>query len=223
MRAELFDEAKALTPYTSVLIGEEVFVVATDDTEAFEKTFVDGWDGEIAMLARAVACLAELGLRPPAESTFVEAGANIGVTTVIALRRHGFAAAVTIEPAAGRRRALRVNVTANDVDGRVRIFDALAAESMIDPSQVGLLWLAVGAEGEALPAGTETLLEAGVPLVVAVEPGSAGSRTAPAGLLDSRYTDFVDLRPDCARRPIGELRSFLDSLTAPTSVLLVRR
>jgi FkbM family methyltransferase len=56
----------------------------------------------------------------PKEPVFVDVGANIGTSTVAALRRHGFASAVAIEPSPETFGTLRLNLAANDLEERVQ-------------------------------------------------------------------------------------------------------
>jgi FkbM family methyltransferase len=127
-REAFLAEAAELTPYVAARVGDEVFVVSTDDAGVGRRVFVEGSRGDIEDLDAVVARLAEWGLRAPAESVFVEVGANIGTTTVTAIRRHGFASAIALEPSPGNFRTLRINLVANDVDGRVQALPFAASD-----------------------------------------------------------------------------------------------
>src|SRR5207244_2631018 len=60
------------------------------------------------------------------------------------LRRHGFASAVAIEPAADNVRLLRMNLVLNDVDDRVRV----VASAVSDTVGTATLALAAGNSGD---------------------------------------------------------------------------
>jgi FkbM family methyltransferase len=68
------------------------------------------------------------GIVLPAEPMFVDVGANIGTTTVMALRRHGFTSAVAIEPSPANGRVLRLNVVANELEERVRVLSVAVSD-----------------------------------------------------------------------------------------------
>jgi FkbM family methyltransferase len=61
-------------------------------------------------------------------AVFVDVGANIGTTTVRAIRRHRFARAVALEPAPQNFRTLRLNLVANDIDSRVTAVQAAVSD-----------------------------------------------------------------------------------------------
>ncbi|MGE5272765.1 MAG: FkbM family methyltransferase [Verrucomicrobiota bacterium] len=67
------------------------------------------------------------GAGRPSDPVFVDVGANIGTTTVSALRRFGFASAVALEPSPENFRGLRLNLVANDVEERVTALHVAAA------------------------------------------------------------------------------------------------
>lgn len=273
-RAELFAEMRALTPYAAVEVGDELFVVATDDLGPGRELFVKRDSRDMVILSRALARIDGFGVRRPPSAVFVDVGANIGTTTIAALRRHGFASGVALEPSPANYRLLRLNLLANDLDRRVRALpvavsaragevqfdatdpkhgrhhiaetpvdsehlvveavtlDGLVADGVIEPPRVGLLWLdAAGHEGRILDAAT-TLLEAGVPIVTALQPARADPlRRAPESwlsvvprLLDC-YTEMVDLRRPHPRnqRPISELSRLVEVPKETHDLLFVRR
>jgi FkbM family methyltransferase len=81
---------------------------------------------------------------------FIDVGANIGIVTVTALKRHGFRRAVSIEPEPDNFRLLEVNVTLNRGDAEVRTFN-IAVSSGVGEAP---LLLNRGSHGEhALVAG----------------------------------------------------------------------
>jgi FkbM family methyltransferase len=80
------------------------------------------------VLSRACRFLAELKIAVPLQPVLVDVGANIGTTTVIALRRHGFATGLALEPSPAYFRTLRLNVVVNDLEGRVTTIEAAASD-----------------------------------------------------------------------------------------------
>jgi FkbM family methyltransferase len=118
LREAFFSQAAELTPYLGVEADGDLFLVATDDAGIGRRLFVNGIRGDMAHLRTAVRLLEELGV-PTTGSTFVDVGANIGTTTVTALRRHRFARAVALEPAPSNFHVLRLNLVANEVESDV--------------------------------------------------------------------------------------------------------
>jgi FkbM family methyltransferase len=128
-REAFFDEAGRLTPYVSTRSETgELFFVRTSDTGIGKRVFAHGSRKDMKVLAQALDFARELGVELPAEPVLLEVGANIGTTTVSALRRHGFAAAIALEPSPANFRVLRLNLVANEVDDRVRVIQAAASD-----------------------------------------------------------------------------------------------
>jgi FkbM family methyltransferase len=127
-RAEFLVHAASMTPYVAAEIGDEIIFTSTQDTGLGRQVFVSRWRKDLTVLGRAVEWLAGNGISLPAEPLFVDVGANIGTTTVMALRRHGFASAVAIEPSPANGRLLRLNVVANELEPRVRILPVAASD-----------------------------------------------------------------------------------------------
>ena len=123
-RSAFLDEAAAITPYVAVGIGDELFFVPSGDAGVGRRVFVDGWRSDMTVLERAVGQLGP----PPDGAVFVDVGANIGTTTVMALRRHGFASAVAIEPSPENFKTLRINLVANGIDARVEALPVAASD-----------------------------------------------------------------------------------------------
>jgi FkbM family methyltransferase len=101
--------------------------------------------------------------------------------------------------------------------------DGLVEDGIIDPEQVGLLWLdAAGAEVDVL-AGASLLLERRVPVVTAVRPGLAAWPETRSALLRALegYTSFADVRsPD--PRPTRDPAALLASFERPCDLLAFR-
>jgi FkbM family methyltransferase len=82
---------------------------------------------------------------------FLDVGANIGIVTVTALKRHGFRRAVSIEAEPDNFRLLEVNVALNRGDAEVRAFNVAASSGAGEAP----LLLNRGSHGEhALVTGT---------------------------------------------------------------------
>ena len=127
-REAFFDAAAAVTPYVAVEVGDEIFFVATDDTGVGRRVFVRSKRRDMTTLANGLADLAARDIRPPADPVFVEVGANMGTTTVMALRRHGFATAVALEPSPQNAWLCRLNLVANGLDDRVTLLPFAASD-----------------------------------------------------------------------------------------------
>jgi FkbM family methyltransferase len=80
------------------------------------------WRGvwQHAELDQAISILVQESRLQPG-TLFVDAGANIGVQTVYALRSGRFGSAVSFEPEPGNRRLLEMNVAANGLANQVRV------------------------------------------------------------------------------------------------------
>jgi FkbM family methyltransferase len=116
-RKSFFNDARSLTPYVSVEVEGLLFFVATNDRLG-RGLFVRRWRQDLRHLKRAIRILRKHGLGQGG-STFVDVGANIGTTTVPAIRWHRFARAVALEPAPGNFRTLRLNLVANEIESSV--------------------------------------------------------------------------------------------------------
>jgi FkbM family methyltransferase len=128
-----FGLAGDFTPYVVADADGLLVVVPTSDRH-HDKIF---WKGikEQKVLRRALGELERLGIRT-AGTTFVDVGANIGTSTLTALRA-GFANAVAFEPEDENFRLLRANLVLNDADRAVRAFrlalSDTAGAATIDP------------------------------------------------------------------------------------------
>jgi FkbM family methyltransferase len=127
-REAFFAAAGEVTPYVAVEVGDDLFFVATDDTGVGRRVFVRGRRRDMTMLANGLAELGARGIEPPADPVFVEVGANMGTTTVMALRRHGFASAVALEPSPQNAWLCRLNLVANGLEDRVTLLPVAASD-----------------------------------------------------------------------------------------------
>jgi len=106
--------------------------------------------------------------------------------------------------------------------------DQLVQDGVIDPDQVGMLWIDVeGHEGHVL-GGAETLTERGVPVVFEFDPeilDLRGDMEAIRRVADGAYTHYVDLRrretdPSASRfqlHPVCDLSQLTARLTDPST------
>jgi FkbM family methyltransferase len=127
-RQAFFAASRALTPLLGVRVGDALFAVATDDRGVSRRLFVNAWRRDMGALERAMGTLASLGVGRPEVETFVDVGANIGTTTVTALRRHAFHRGIALEPSPDNFRLLRMNLAANDLETRVTALQVAASD-----------------------------------------------------------------------------------------------
>jgi FkbM family methyltransferase len=106
---------------------------------------------------------------------------------------------------------------------KVVTLDGLVSGGVIDPGRVGLVWIDTSGHEAAALAGGTSLLQAGIPIVVAVKHGLPDTEAALVDLLPPYFTDVADLRRPDPPRPIGEFRTLIEGLGESTDVLLVRR
>jgi FkbM family methyltransferase len=81
---------------------------------------------EIIVLERTMSIL---GPTAAPRDVLVDIGANIGTTTILALRRHGFVEAVACEPAPVNAALLRVNAKTNGVEECVHVLEAAVSDA----------------------------------------------------------------------------------------------
>lgn len=175
-REAFFAAAAEVTPYVAVEVGEEIFFVATDDTGVGRRVFVRSKRRDMTTLANGLAELTARGIEPPPDPVFVEIGANMGTTTVMALRRHGFATGVALEPSPQNLWLCRLNLVANGLEDRVTLLPYAASD------RAGEMDLVIGGGNR----GGHRVLSAG-----SDHPGQAGSvRTVTLdGLVDDGTID----------------------------------
>jgi FkbM family methyltransferase len=128
-REAFFDEARAYTTHVAVNDDDLLFFVETKPSRIGRDIFVRGFRNDKAILAKAVRRLHRRGPGLPDEAVFVDVGANIGSSTIHALRRHGFARAVALEPSPENFQTLAVNIAANRLADRVDALQAAASDS----------------------------------------------------------------------------------------------
>jgi FkbM family methyltransferase len=119
-RERFFREAGRFTDIVSVKAHGLTFLVPTDDAAAGERFFRTRTGSEFVVLQRAYERIEPRGV-------FVDVGANVGTTTLPAVRRFDSAIAVEAEP---RNAALlRANAALNGVEGRIVVREAACSSS----------------------------------------------------------------------------------------------
>jgi FkbM family methyltransferase len=111
-RGRFFDEAGRYTDYVSVDVDGATFVVSTADASPGRRLFGSRSRAEFKLLRRACDRIEPRGV-------FVDLGANIGTTTIPALRYFERVLAVEAEPR--NATLLRTNVALNGVEDRVTV------------------------------------------------------------------------------------------------------
>jgi FkbM family methyltransferase len=96
-----------------------VFMVDTSDEGVGFKLFIARKRGDGQTLGRVVAELEALGAPTLSGTVFVDGGANIGTTTIVALLRFGFGRALACEPAPRNYSLLSMNIAANGLEEAV--------------------------------------------------------------------------------------------------------
>lgn len=152
-RMAWFDEACHWTEYVGVDTPEGAFVVATADRHIGRGLFVKRARPEFRVLGITVMALEVLlGHEGVADRALVDVGANIGTTTVSALRSHAFASAVCLEPEEGNFRLLQTNLALNGLADRVRALpvgvsnEAGRATLVVHEENGGSSWIALDAQ-----------------------------------------------------------------------------
>ena len=274
-RSAFLVASRRLVPALVVEHEAGLFVVPSEDHTIAPKLFLHGTRGDFVQLERACSVLSATG-RDLQGRTFVDVGANLGTTSLAALRLHGFGRVVACEPNPQLARHLRATVALNGLDGQLTVVEAAVAgepgrtgfqagkreggayfsgagslhpfqsdteivevdvvtldllcdRGVVDPKEVGLVWLdAQGSEGSILGAANQ-LAEARVPVVTAVR----RSRLRRAGCLDQfreivadRFSELVDLRTSSGpwrdeRRPATDIDELLARARHSTEVLLL--
>jgi FkbM family methyltransferase len=120
-RTAYFDQARYRAEYLGVATDEGEFVVSTSDRHLGKALFVKRSRPEFRVLRLATSVVrSALGVDALAGRTFVDVGANIGTTTVCALRSHGFGAAVCCEAEPANHRLLETNLALNGLKDRAQ-------------------------------------------------------------------------------------------------------
>ena len=127
-RASFLHRAEELTPLVAVDAEGARFLLDTSDENITPSLFLKRSRGEIRSLRRAAAALGSLGLRRVG-GTLIDVGANVGTTTISALREHGFERAVACEPEPRNVRLLELNLVANGLREQVKVCPVAVGDS----------------------------------------------------------------------------------------------
>lgn len=163
--------------------------------------------------ARAVACepgpLAASSLRRS-----LDANGLTGHATVVEAAVSDEEGVIRLRMPTGDTGTLEVGgVAGGEIEVESVTLDGLAERGVYDPAQVGLLWIdAQGHEAHVL-AGAGRLLDAGVPLVVALRPKKlrrGGGLERYVELLQDRYRRVADLRgAEPLIEPVGAVQRYV--------------
>jgi FkbM family methyltransferase len=126
-REWFLERAEELTPFIAVDTDEGRYLLSTFDRHITRSLLLKSSRGEMKILRRALAVLDAVGC-PVRATTFLDVGANIGTTTIPALRIHGFVRAVACEPEPRNLLLLELNLVANDLERDVEICRAAIGE-----------------------------------------------------------------------------------------------
>jgi len=121
LRNRLFPFLPRVTPSVGVERDGLWFFVATADQQVGRDIYAHG-PSDQRVMAKAVEYLGTSSTpNPLLDRTFLDIGANIGTSTITALKRFGAKNAICAEPEPGNRRLLRCNLVMNDLDDRVTV------------------------------------------------------------------------------------------------------
>jgi FkbM family methyltransferase len=119
-RELFFRVARRFTPTIAARSPEGTLFVNTSDRFVARSLFVRGSFEDATMATVFDLLTSQDGLGVDLRtSTMVEVGANIGSTTLLAIRRHGVRDVIAFEPHAGNAALLRHNLLANGLSDRV--------------------------------------------------------------------------------------------------------
>jgi FkbM family methyltransferase len=125
-RKEFAQEAARLTPYLGVEHKTARFVVPVRQKFGVGRFAWTNWK-EDRHLERAAALLRKAGIEVSGTG-FVDVGANVGTTTVLAQTELGFAGGWALEPEPENFRLLRANLALNGLEETVQAFQVAASD-----------------------------------------------------------------------------------------------
>ncbi len=126
-RAWAFDVVGRETPSVAVCVGDLWYFVPTNDLIG-KHTFLEGGFEQKVMEAALGLLEHRLGRPPLAGGTFVDIGANIGTSTIPALKQLGAGRAIAVEPAPANTRLLRANIAANGLETLVTVVETALSD-----------------------------------------------------------------------------------------------
>ncbi len=128
-RDELFDQLQGVADLVGIQTDVGLIALPTWDRKLSRSLFLRRTRGDVTNLGRVMRVLDGLGLGEGARTgAFIDVGANLGTTTLAALRLHGFPEAVAIEPAPENCRLLRGNLALNGVAARATVVEAAVSD-----------------------------------------------------------------------------------------------
>ena len=119
LRAAYFLAVAPFRPRLEASVGDLRYVVPTSDRTIARSLFAGG-DWEPLEVDAAYAALAAAGYDDFDGKTFLEVGANLGMTSIGAVAERGFAAAIAFEPEPGLFELLCENIRRNGLGDRIR-------------------------------------------------------------------------------------------------------
>jgi len=126
-RAFRFARQGRHNPLLVARFGDGLMIVDPQDEEIGRVVYIRG-EYERQYLTATIAFLRDQAGLVPGERTMVDIGANIGTTTVDALRHFGFQNCLSIEPDSRNLSLLRMNILLNDLWERATIVHAAASD-----------------------------------------------------------------------------------------------
>lgn len=123
---EFYTLAQTHTKIVSRNVNGLDFLISTADRRFGRALFIRGRRPDTKLLNGAVRHLTQIG-RPPS-GLFVDVGANIGTTTLTAIKHYGFTRAVAIEPEPTNARLIAASAALNGLTDRVEILNVAALD-----------------------------------------------------------------------------------------------
>lgn len=121
LRTEVFDLLRPFAPSVAVELDGLRYYVDTNDFGLSRIVFAQGsYDQDVMAEAFAIIKALSGQSRLLEGRTFVDIGANIGTSTIPAIKVFGAAEGIAFEPEPQNYRLLRCNLLANDLDDRVQ-------------------------------------------------------------------------------------------------------
>jgi FkbM family methyltransferase len=120
-RRSFAEDASRITPHVSVERHGTLFFLPTSKRDGVNRFAKQEWT-ENRHLQRALDALESVGVQVP-RRMFLDVGAHIGTTALIAVRRFGFESAVAFEPDESNFRLLRANLSVNGLEQEIETFN----------------------------------------------------------------------------------------------------
>jgi FkbM family methyltransferase len=126
-------------------------LVPSDDVSIRPKLFLDGTRGDLIYLQRAVELARERGVQIEG-TTFLDIGANLGTTSLAAIREHAFGRVVACEPDPDNARYLRATASLNGLEEIIVVVEAAVSDRAGQA-----VWRSGRTSAEGISTGTGTL------------------------------------------------------------------